>query len=236
MAIQLLALSGRLRSGKDYVAETCGYKIMGFADPMYLIAQHYFGTSDKAAPGVRAFLQAVGQWGWGVASEVYAFTPERAAIIEQIRRYGCDIVAPAAPIFDGVDWSQFGRRQDFWVQIFLTRVRRELASFPDTRIAVVNVRFNHELEPLKAAGFEHYHVMCAEQTRRLRIEAAGGVYDEATDNDSSETFARDCDTYHPRRLVIWNDEECRMPGYCTGDFYRKPFLTLNEFRKLSSER
>jgi hypothetical protein len=174
--IQKLAVSGGLRTGKDNIADYCGYEKLGFADPMYQIGEHFFGKQSKDS--MRSFYQFLGQYGWGrVDQDRFQLTPERAVFIDTIRRHGREMVSPE---FRDVNWRKFGTTQTFWVEIFIDRVHKLLARQKDARIAVVNVRFEHELEPLKNAGFTHYHVMCSLPSLLDRLETLGKVTHKAS--------------------------------------------------------
>lgn len=230
--IKRLALSGQLRAGKDYIAQLCNYPIVGFADPIYKVVFHLTGTRDKTVPGVRDMMQKLGQWGWGHIDEKYPWTPERALTIRYIRqlhadwkeniRIGGQTPHPFGDEFAFVDWFQYGARhpnKDFWVKILLARVDNM------DRVANVNTRFEHELEPLRDNGFEHYHVMCSEETRRERMgekEAAN----LNTLNDKSEQFALWCNENMPQYRTIWNDHR---PMPCD-----KHYMTVEQFVELAT--
>jgi hypothetical protein len=173
MPIQKLAVSGCLRAGKDDIADYCGFKKLGFADPMYQIADHFFGKKTPKDQK-RTFLQYLGQAGWGkVDDDVYALTPQRALFIDHMRMYGNSMIDREE--FPNVNWKRYGTTKTFWVEIFIDRVARRLKQDKNAKIAVVNVRFDHELEPLKAAGFEHYHVMASMQSIIERLDYKGLV-------------------------------------------------------------
>lgn len=230
--IKKLALSGQLRAGKDYVAKLCGYPIVGFADPIYKVVEFLTGTSDKSVPGIRELLQKVGQWGWGHVSPEYPWTIERVMAIEAIRTAHAQwkichsyptenpYPHPFGEEFSDVDWSKYGTHhpeKDFWVKILLKRAEKL------ERIANVNTRFDHEREPLRLAGFEHYHVMCSEKTRMERL--AGEPVDPKTLNDLSEQFAMRMNTTMPENRIIWNDSEPMPEG--------RQFLTVDQFVELA---
>src|SRR4051812_18700276 len=101
--IKRLALSGQLKSGKDYVANQCGYTVVGFADPIYALVKVLLGTSDKNIPGVRRMLQLVGQWGRGIVSEEYPLTLERASTTKWIKYTGA-VAMPPGTRYEGVNW------------------------------------------------------------------------------------------------------------------------------------
>lgn len=229
---RLFVFSGRMFAGKDFVAKSAHLRIKGFADPIYQLCEFFNGTSDKSVPGIRRFLQQLGQWGWGCVSEVYPHSTERAAITRAIREQGATMTRD----FEWVNWAEFGRRQDFWVNIALTSLgltRQTFSSraqeflFPelDPRaeidLAITNARFEHELKPCMRAGFLHFHVRCSEETRRLRMMAAGYAFNAQADTDTSELMARTLDSDMHDRQVIWNDTAPAPAG--------RNYLSLEEF-------
>jgi len=195
-----LAFSGRMRSGKDYVADQLGLTKLGFADPMYGVAQRLVGSSDKNVPGMRDLLRYIGQVGWGhFDGDRYRATVERGLLCDWCRRNGFQASQMGTPEM----WQSFGLRKTFWVDILLERIR--LLEYSDREIpgfAVVNVRFDHELEPLREAGFDHYHIVCREETRRMRM----GSEDRKTVDDKSEEMAARFDVELFPEKKIWNDD------------------------------
>lgn len=219
-------------AGKDFVAKSANLKIKGFADPIYQLCEFFNGTADKSVPGVRKFLQQIGQWGWGCVSDSYPHTAERAAITRSIREQGATMTRD----FGWVNWSEFGKRQDFWVNIALTGLAiqsrtlakkaqdflfPEMNQQPGMRLAITNARFAHELQPCLRAGFRHFHVRCSEETRRLRMIAAGYEYRPQDDADTSEALAKQFDSDMQDRCVVWNDNEPAPAG--------RDYMALDEF-------
>lgn len=209
-------------AGKDFIAKSAGLAIKGFADPIYQLSDFFNGTSDKSVPGVRKFLQQIGQWGWGCVSHEYPHNSERASITRAIRAHGKDMTRD----FKWVDWTEYGLRQDFWVNIALTRLgltdsiahNGQTFLFPTPfrsepyNLAITNSRFDHELKPCRQAGFNHFHVRCSENTRRVRMEMAGYNLRPEDDNDASEAMAKRLDMDMPEHQVIWNDTEPMPAG------------------------
>lgn len=193
--------SGRMYSGKDYVAQLIDSQIVGLSDPLYELAEYFFGTYDKSCPGMRDFLQKIAQWGWGANGERYPFTPERASFVEQVRRNGHLMTKN----FFWVNWREYGLRQDFWVNVLRQSVRRLEKFAPVEVVAVPNGRFRHELDPLTKDGFMHFHVRCSEETRRERMEALGASFDEHANTDISEQLAVELNETMPAEQVVWND-------------------------------
>jgi hypothetical protein len=186
---QRFAFSGRMGSGKDYIAQQIGAKIYGFADPIYRMSEYFLGTQDKSIHEVRKFLQYVGQIGRGVMSTDYPVSPERCLFVQMIRDRYADIFEsyPEFIVHDDNKnslWFQYGRNADFWIEIFKKRIER--LTQPSPVIAVVGVRFENELAALKSLGFKHYHVSCSEETRKARL---GVGYSAKNDADLSEKMA-----------------------------------------------
>ena len=202
-----IAFSGRLRAGKDFTAAQSGLSIVGFADPIYVLCKAYLGTADKAVPGVRAFMQAVGQWGWGAINEKYSLTAERVMWVDKVRKEGADIFRNESK-FQNINWDNYGRIKSFWVDIMLNRPDMRDQTYAKTGVGIVNARFDHEFAPLLAAGFRHFHVQCNEETRRSRIEH----YDPVADTDTSEQMAIRLDRECPDANVIWNDTQPQPAG------------------------
>ncbi len=207
---QRLAFSGLLKSGKDYVAEKIGYKTISFAEPLYALCAYFFGVCDKNNPDHRKFLQYVGQIGWGARHwKNYPDTIERATLTGFLRREGHSI-------YPHRDWGSFGIRKDFWVTDLLDRLYNR---HNNDNVVVTNVRFEHEIVPMRDAGFQHYLVLCSEETRRERY---GGRIPPEIDNDKSEEFARELVNTIADEHVIWNDTREPVPA-------RKNYLTVEQF-------
>lgn len=203
--------TGLIGAGKDYIAAQTGATIFGFADSLYHLAEYFFGvtvnaTEGKTLPGIRAFLQAAGQWGRGERSEQYPFTPARACFVSMIRSLG------EADRFDktyAVNWSEYGRNKDIWLDAVSLRVGLLLSEKPDTRVAITNVRFVNEYKRLQELGWTHYHVMASPETRAKRVPVGGKSTDmseglaNALNNDAMKKISQ-----QPRGAkfrVIWND-------------------------------
>lgn len=221
-----LLFSGRMFAGKDFVAKAVNSNIRGFADPIYQISDHFNGTSDKSVPGVRSFLQRVGQWGWGFVSEEYPHTVERAMFTKHMRERGHEVTAD----FGWVNWAEYGKRKDFWVNILLHRLGlvKERVGVPvdDTTnrmVAVTNARFYHELEPMRAAGFDHFHVVCSQETREERMRNAGYAIRRDEQLDTSEHMAMQFDQEIGDNQIVWNDHR-PMPR-------TRNFMTIHDFRQ-----
>ena len=191
-------------SGKDYVADTAQLQKLTVATPMYQIVEYLTGFNRQNGanvPGMRRMWQTIGQWGWGNTDVEYPMTPERALACHMIRALGEHM----APEFDWVDWTEFGNRKDFWVNILLQRIDQVQLTPGKIGVAMTSCRFNHEIDPLKAAGFDHYLVMCSEETRQERMAAAGYVQKPEEAADTSERLAKELETCMPPYYIIWND-------------------------------
>lgn len=199
--------TGRLNAGKDTFLTKIGRTIHGFADPLYAIQKAFFGTDDKKAPGARAFLQQVGQWGRGTVTDKYPLTAERAVFTTLIQAMGAQLG------FD-VDWASFGKTDAIWVNALIERT----AGIDN--IGISNVRFKNEREALTAAGFTHYHVMASPQTLAARWKAAGIPPNSPALTDISEQMAIALDKAAldagrkpgGKLRVIWSDRQVKSPS------------------------
>lgn len=202
--------TGLIGVGKDYIAEQTGAKIFGFADPLYHLAEYFFGIvvnskKGKDIPGVRQFLQMAGQWGRAEVSEQYPLTPARACFISMIRSLG------EAQRFDSryeIEWSKFGSDMHLLVNGVVKRASAYLEATPQGKVASTNVRFQPEFKALSGLGWSHYHVMCSPATRQSRVKVL-------SDKDTSEALAAALNNDVMKRIsaqprgtklrVIWND-------------------------------
>lgn len=214
-------------AGKDFVADTAKLKKLTVATPIYQLAKYLtgYGRADGAnVPGMRRLWQQLGQWGWGGMTDEYPMTPERALMTERIRSQNSGV--PMTEDYLHVDWAEYGKRQDFWINILLTDINTlQFSDHEDYNgIAMTSCRFKHEIEPLKANGFSHYLVMCSEKTRTARMAAAGYVPKSAEANDVSEQLAVELETTMEPYHIIWNDTE---PKPCAD------MLTVPEFMALT---
>lgn len=209
-------ITGRLKSGKDYVLSAFGYNIHGFAEPLYALQKYFFGSDDKSLPGARKFLQTVGQYGRGQVDAQYPLTAARAAFVAVVRGLG---EAGHFPKALRVEWKKFGLSPDLWLNALIARVQ----DLPESvRAGVSNVRFQNEYEGLSAAGWTHFHVMCSPQTWAKRLAEVGLRPDSPEVKDFSEKFAAgmDADSLQrvklkpqgPKLRVIWNDPAVKPPS------------------------
>lgn len=227
MTTTKLCFTGRLRVGKDFVAQAVGAKVFGFADPMYKIAEHVFGTSDKDVPGMREFLQRIGQWGRGDVNAQYPLTPERALFVGWMR----GAMRKSLPGLH-VDWPRFGANADLWVDSLCARIAEA-----DGVLAVSNVRFENELKRLKDQGFAHYHVMTSPGTYAQRLQAAKMDANSPQLRDMSEQLASRLDQQvidlvrrqpmGEKLRVVWNDS---VPAPS------RRLLTVEEFKAMVQGR
>jgi hypothetical protein len=215
--------TGRLYSGKDHAASAIGATILGVADPLYYLANHFFGTqvtatSGKDIPGIRAFLQAAGQWGRAHVDEQYPLTPARACFVTMVRSLA------AAGVISGheVEWDKFGSEAGLWLDAVLRRADVMLALGEATRLAVTNVRFKLEFDTFRDAGWTHFHVMCSPQTWMKRLANSKLTPQSPQVNDVSEKMAAALNDQVIKQIsqnknghrlhVIWNDDEVAPPS------------------------
>jgi len=187
-----IVVSGSMRAGKSFLLENrLGLSIRNVPDPMYAITEHYFGTTDKSLPGIRSFMQQIGQWGRGLVNEEYPATPERGAVVAEVRENGDAIIrrhAEHPAEYVEVDWREFGRNPGFWVDVLSSRLQFLQEEGRDEGIGVPNARFPNEIIELAGTrDLDYYHVMCSPGTRRARVD--GDM--EEQDSDSTEAMAQE---------------------------------------------
>lgn len=206
-------LTGKLCSGKDFVASKVGATIEGFSVPLYALATHFFGievdanTNKDSIPGMRAFLQTVGNWGRGTVSAQYPVSPARATFIAAIRSLG------AAGALDnrlGVMWGDYGWKENIWLNAALYRVQAAGAEIN----AITNVRFPNEFKRLTELGWANWHVMTHPKEWEARLAARKLKPDAAVLKDNSEALAAQLDAQvvkeisarksGPKLRVVWN--------------------------------
>lgn len=210
-----LFFTGRFQVGKDYVAAAAGAKIFGFADPLYQLATYCYGievtaNQNKDVPGMREMLQILGQWGRGTLNVKYPVTPARAVFVSWVRSLSASIAPESL-----VDWADYGRNENIWLDACLRRVAIYREANPGVRVAITNARFKNEIEVLKSTGWRHFHVMCSPNTWQTRLAKTGLTMESPTVRDISETTAMQMDSDVTQRIssnrtgkklaVIWND-------------------------------
>jgi hypothetical protein len=85
---RLYAFSGLMYSGKDFVAKYSKLNVASIAEPIYELCDYFNSTRNKSVPGIRRWMQLIGQWGWGHVDEEYLLSVERGVITDLIRRFG----------------------------------------------------------------------------------------------------------------------------------------------------
>lgn len=208
--------TGRMKVGKDHCATAAGARAFGLAEPLYALLKVFFGTDNKDAYGAREFLQKLGQWGRGLVTADYPVTAERAALTALIRG------AKSLPPELCVEWAKFGFDADIWINALLKRSEPVIAKEPDQRYAVTNVRFDNELKALKGSGWEHWHVMCSDETRNARLRQSGLDPSGNAQRDASEQVARAFDASVVKNIktkqrgamlrCIWSDDKIPCPS------------------------
>lgn len=201
----MLVCSGRMCSGKDYVAIKAGYECVSIAEPLYRLASFYLGTKDKKIPEVRAFMQALGAWGRGEEGPEAAGGLSRDKVFSDVRNSGAKMTG-----LNAVDWENFGTKKTFWLNS-AADVAEKLAG-EGVKVAITNARFPEELTELKQRGFRHIHIMCAEMAR---LNRAGREYNPSIDEDATEQMAIGLNEMVQAKggkaveggVVVWNDQE-----------------------------
>lgn len=208
--------TGRLKSGKDHFLNVIGCRVHGLAEPLYELQKTFFNSDDKAAPGAREFLQAVGQWGRGVINDKYPLSASRAVFVTMIRAMGPGGLISRA---QKVQWENYGKDDNIWLNALIARIQ---ASQEAERIGVSNVRFKNEFDRLTQEGFTHFHVMCSLKTWTARLAKDKKTPQSPSVNDTSEQMAINFDRAvveqakkqpsGPKLRVIWNDREAPAPS------------------------
>jgi hypothetical protein len=175
--------SGRLCAGKDYIAAQTGAHIESFAAPLYALASAFFGvevtaTKNKDLPGMRQFLQIAGQWGKGLIDAQYPVSPARAVFCNLVRSAAIDF-----PSGLGVDWAQYGKEQNIWLDAALKRVEGA------EKVAITNVRFGFEFKALSDAGWTNFHVMTTPDEWQARLAKRNIKPSDPVLKDVSEQLA-----------------------------------------------
>lgn len=209
--------TGRLCAGKDHVASKLeGAKVLGFADPIYTLAEFLFNTqvnatSGKDIPGMRKVLQAIGQIGRNEITAQYPLTLERAVFVQMIRSYAQNKIIQ----LDGVDLESFGLHPDIWIDGLITRSTRV-----EGRVVATNCRFANEYKKLVDDGWMHFHIICSPQTLAKRLATRGLGPNSPEVNDLSEQMALGLDKQVAAKLskpgeklqVVWSDENVPSPS------------------------
>lgn len=217
-------MTGKLCAGKDYLAAQTGASIEGISVPLYRVAEHFFGVpmdanKNKDIPGMRAFLQTIGQWGRGTISSNYPVTPARAAFIMAVR------AAAQSGAFDnrlGVVWEDYGTTENLWMNAALVR----LAVANPERAAITNVRFPNEFKKLTENGWTNWHIVTSPTEWSERLAKRGIKPDAPVLRDDSEKLAASLDAQvvreisrsknGPKLRCVWNSSApCPSPRLFT---------------------
>lgn len=222
---KLVALTGRARAGKDHVASILELPTLSVAEPLVEITEAFLGSCDKNKPLHRRFMQLLGAWGRGEKIKSPQELPTQEDVTAMIHA-SPKVYAPKTYQEARIDWSEFGKRPDFWLQIALAKAKKRISKDGfGTKIAVCNVRFENELIAFQRLGFLHLHIMCSDQT----LEKRRGVgIDKTNDNDITEAFAKKLDKTMVGPQVIWNDPH--MP--CPKGMGYTPSVNLHRLAKL----
>lgn len=217
-------LTGRFKTGKDYAAAQAGCKIFNAADPLYFLAEYFFGKQEKDK--VRTFLQTVGQWGRGTVSAEYPLTPERAMFVKMVRTTLSTGAISSSDLY--VDWKTYGSNENIWLDSLVARAKVEPAG---TKIAISGVRFQNEYAKLLTEGFVPFHTICSPATWAERLKNAGLTPESPACKDISEQLAAGLDQSVTKQLsaqpkgaklrCIWSDDKVACPS--------PRLLTISEF-------
>jgi hypothetical protein len=215
--IQHAFYTGRICSGKDYIAGLTGAHVEGFARPFYSLATFFFGVpvdenTNNNLPGMREFLQRVSLWGGGQVSAQYPYSTERAIFITAVRSLAASGVLEKSL---GVDWEQFGRNENIWLDAALARVSGAEGGIGG-RVAITSARFANEFKKLSEVGFVNWHVMTTPKEWEARLSARKIQPNDPSLKDVSEQLAASLDNQvvqtiskqkvGPKLRVIWNSD------------------------------
>lgn len=229
-----LFFTGRLCAGKDFVANKIGASIYGLADPIYSLAEYLFeikvnANEGKDKPGIRAFMQAVGQFGRNEVNAQYPYTIERSMFNLMIRS-----LANQNCLSSGVEWGMFGLTPDLWIDGLLSRAAKDTNS---KHIVVTNARFENEYKRLSQDGFQAWHVVCSPQTWTARLAERGLNPNSPEVKDTSEKLASDLNADLTKKLsaqkggnkmrVVWSDSVVSSPS--------SRLYTVEEFVSMSKK-
>lgn len=224
-----IALSGEARHGKDFVAINIRHsRVISLAEPLYALARKFFGTDDKAAPGIRDFLIKVGTWGRGDYTDDFPATPERALFTSAIRPWGHEWLRHA----DGylVAWSKFGEDRDIWLNAAARRAEHALQKSLHCVPCIVNARFDNELSFFEGKkDWLRAHVVCSPGEARRRFERlgerpppAGAPSEEYARRINSMIYEGKHDQLPKDLLIVWNDPSpSPSPGFFSVDDFRE---------------
>lgn len=209
ISTNLVALTGRARAGKDHTAKILQLETISIADPLYEICEYYLKSCDKENPTHRRFLQLVGAWGRGTQEpDTTKEIPLRKDVSQDLNALG-NKITPKISSTCPIDWSQFGKNQDFWLNIILARAKAKIQQYGHkTHLAIPNIRFTNELEAFQRLGFLHLHIHCSEETITQR---RGPNFGETNNNDPTEDLAKTLDLTLHGPTVIWNDPQKATP-------------------------
>jgi hypothetical protein len=220
--LQRIFFTGRFKSGKDFLAAQAGYTTFGFAEPLYRLASYFFGVPvganvGKDLPGCREFLQTIGQWGRGLIDDKHPLTAERAAITHAIRSFPEDLWPEMC-----VQWDEFGRNTNIWVDSLVGRVNAVLERDPTAKVAVTGVRFKNEYDRLTELGWVHFHVMVSPATWTARLADSKLTPQSPEANNVSEKMAAGLDANVIKQIsaqrqghtlhAVWSDERQPSPS------------------------
>jgi len=220
-----VALAGRIRAGKDYVAGQLPFTKVSLSTPLEQLIRIIFGEVPRNSLGYRQLQQKIGQYGRGIINQDYPLSPERFALTEAVRRIG-----PSIWDAGKVDWKRFGVDPKFWTYYLhqVPPVHNPNPRCEDRDLVLTNARLEADFEDLEERGWDIYLVLCTWETRYERLEQLGerpdrvsDIYDPREEHDHVDisekvaTFAGNSILYTdkfgvdpdwPLDRVIWNDD------------------------------
>jgi hypothetical protein len=187
-------LTGQMRSGKSHVAKHLDRReTVKLSTPMWAVAEFFFGEDlSKDKPGIRSLMQEIGRLGRGDFGPNLTPTASNASFIQQVRNHGEELTQKLRDEgewfghrheYYDIDWSRFGKSEDFWLDILdgrveSRRIAREHGHDYDKAPAVPDVRYPNTVHRLLDRDFGHVHVTAPEETR---VERGAPERDGAVD-------------------------------------------------------
>jgi hypothetical protein len=206
-------LTGKVQSGKRHVAKECGGEYLSFADPVHQVVQSLFGPDVKPGP----LHQKIGEWGKGTIDDANPLTIERATFVLLLQKLGPELCRIP------VEWHNYGKHPDLWIYSLLGHAFSlsgmqsaplDAPFYPEVNVWVT-ARMKNELTELRKAEFDHFHVVCSEQTWIERLRQRGINLGDQRLKHVSEMMATELDRQvyalirkepaGSKLKVIWND-------------------------------
>lgn len=213
----IAAFVGPYGIGKDHALKFMGYgSTTRIAGPLYDVVERLYGAPvDKALPGWRKTLCAVGAWGRGEVSDYYPITPERIAATYVIRH--------------SLGFTGFGTTPEYWLRTAMENAKDSAELHGST--AFPDVRYPNELEAVVASGYLVFILACRPGTLAARRASLGypDNTQERSERMANDFFARvTVSGLAPEvtgSCVLWSDTPETCPPFATCLFARAKCAT-----------